>query len=231
MVDEGKHLVSGDDVDEASVAGVLPDKKDEASEVGNDEDVAVDEDTEESVETLGIKPGMPWYVVHTYSGFEQQVKISMEERIRSNALDELFGGILVPQETVVELVRGKKKTSNRKFLPGYILVQVELNDDTWHLVSSTPKVTGFVGNSREPIPLSDAEVENLRSQMESGARKPRPKVEFDQGDSVKVIDGPFADFNGTVDEVKPDKGKLRVLINIFGRNTPVELEFVQVEKA
>ncbi len=172
----------------------------------------------------------PWYVVHTYSGFEARVKLSLEERIRNEKLQEKFGRIIVPQEQVVELVRGEKKTSSRKFFPGYILIQCDLTDDSWHLVANTPKVTGFVGDTRNPVPLSPQEVQNLFDQMEGGAKKPRPKVQFEDGDSVKVVDGPFADFNGVVDEVKPDKGKLRVLISIFGRNTPVELDFVQVEK-
>lgn len=172
----------------------------------------------------------PWYVVHTYSGFEARVKLSLEERIRNAKLQEKFGRIIVPQEQVVELVRGEKKTSSRKFFPGYILIQCDLTDESWHLVANTPKVTGFVGDTRHPVPLSPQEVQNLFDQMEGGAKKPRPKVQFEDGDSVKVVDGPFADFNGVVDEVKPDKGKLRVLISIFGRNTPVELDFVQVEK-
>jgi transcriptional antiterminator NusG len=176
------------------------------------------------------RAALPWYVVHTYSGFEGRARTSLEERIRLHGLDESFGNILVPQETVVELVKGQKRTSTRKFFPGYILVQMELNDNTWHLVKETPKITGFVGDARNPSPLTTAEVDVLTKQMEGGVVKPRPKVQFEEGDAIKVIDGPFADFNGTVDEVKPDKGKLRVLISIFGRNTPVELDFVQVEK-
>jgi transcriptional antiterminator NusG len=176
------------------------------------------------------RAALPWYVVHTYSGFEQRARSSLEERVRLHGLERQFGNIMVPQETVVELVRGQKRTSTRKFFPGYILVQMDLNDTTWHLVKETPKVTGFVGDARNPSPLTAAEVDSLTKQMESGVVKPRPKVQFEEGDAIKVIDGPFADFNGTVDEVKPDKGKLRVLISIFGRNTPVELDFVQVEK-
>ncbi|MBL7662624.1 transcription termination/antitermination protein NusG [bacterium] len=174
---------------------------------------------------------LPWYVVHTYSGFESFAKKSLEERIRTKGLSEQFGDIIVPQETVVELVRGVKKTSTKKFFPGYILIQTNLNEDTWHLVKETPKVTGFVGDSREPLPLTQDEVKNLTAQIEGGPQKPRSRVQYEIGDMIKVVDGPFTDFNGTVDEVKPDKGKLRVLISIFGRNTPVELDFVQVEKA
>lgn len=177
-----------------------------------------------------VRANLPWYVVQTYSGYELRAKLSLEERVRSHNLTEKFGNILVPQETVEEMVRGSKRTSKKKFFPGYILVQVALDDDTWHLVKDTPKVSGFIGDSRNPSPLAASEVASLLQQMEGGAKRPRPKKQFEEGDAVKVVDGPFADFNGTVDEVKPDKGKLRVLISIFGRNTPVELDFVQVEK-
>lgn len=171
-----------------------------------------------------------WYIVHTFSGYEQKAKAALEERIKALGKQDSFGEILVPVEKVVELVKGKKKTSSRKFFPGYILVQMELNDDTWHVVKETPKITGFVGGSTNPPPVSDEEVRAITQQMEEGAVKPKPRVLFSVGESVKVIDGPFADFNGVVEEVRPDKGKLRVLISIFGRATPVELEFVQVER-
>lgn len=176
------------------------------------------------------RANLPWYVVQTYSGFEMRAKLSLEERIKSQGLSAKFGNILVPQETVEEVVKGSKRTSKKKFFPGYILVQVDLNDDTWHLVKDTPKVAGFIGDSRNPAPLTDAEVEALAEQLEGGAKRARPNKQFEEGDAVKVTDGPFAEFNGTVDEVRPDKGKLRVLISIFGRNTPVELDFNQVEK-
>ena len=171
-----------------------------------------------------------WYVVHTFSGFEHKVKAALEERIKSLGKAEYFGEILVPVEKVVELVKGKKKTSSRKFFPGYILVQMDLDDETWHVVKETPKVTGFVGGSTHPMPVTDAEVKAITQQMEEGAVKPKPRVLFSEGESVKVIDGPFSDFNGVVEEVRPEKGKLRVLISIFGRATPVELDFVQVER-
>ncbi len=171
-----------------------------------------------------------WYVVHTFSGYEQKVKAALEERIRSMNKAEQFGEILVPVEKVMELVKGKKKTSSRKFFPGYILVQMELDDETWHVVKETPKVTGFVGGTTNPAPVSDEEVRAITQQMEEGAVKPKPRVLFSVGESVKVIDGPFVDFNGIVEEVRPEKGKLRVLISIFGRATPVELDFVQVER-
>jgi len=171
-----------------------------------------------------------WYVVHTFSGFEHKVKAALEERIKSLGKAEYFGEILVPVEKVVELVKGQKRTSSRKFFPGYMLVEMELNDETWHVVKETPKVTGFVGDGTNPMPVTDAEVKAIAQQMEEGAVKPKPRVLFSEGESVKVIDGPFSDFNGVVEEVRPEKGKLRVLISIFGRATPVELDFVQVER-
>lgn len=171
-----------------------------------------------------------WYVVHTFSGYEHKAKAALEERIRTLGRQDLFGEILVPAEKVMELVKGKKKTSSRKFFPGYILVQMELDDETWHIVKGTAKVTGFVGGTTHPPSVSDEEIKNITQQMEEGAVKPKPRVLFSIGESVKVVDGPFADFNGVVEEVRPDKGKLRVLISIFGRATPVELEFVQVER-
>lgn len=176
------------------------------------------------------KAKLPWYVVHVYSGFESRVKLTLEERVRNEGALDKFGHIIVPEENVVELVRGEKKASRKKFFPGYILVQCKLDEQAWHIVTGTPKVTGFVGDAVNPSPLSQEEVNNLMQQMEGKGPKARATVEFEQGDAVKVIDGPFAEFNGTVDDVKPDKGKLRVLISIFGRNTPVELDFVQVEK-
>ncbi len=172
-----------------------------------------------------------WYVVHTYSGYEHKAKAALEERIKSLGRSEEFGETLVPAEKVVELVKGRKKTSSRKFFPGYILVNMVLNDDTWHVVKSTPKVTGFVGDARNPSPISEAEVYEITQQMAEGAARPKPKVQFEAGENVKVIDGPFQDFNGVVEDVKAEKGKLRVLISIFGRATPVELDFVQVERA
>ncbi|MCO6431835.1 MAG: transcription termination/antitermination protein NusG [Deltaproteobacteria bacterium] len=177
-----------------------------------------------------VSPDAKWYVVHAYSGFEMKAKQALEERIRMQKLDHLFGEIHVPQETVVELVKGQKKTSNRKFFPGYILVQMVLNQDTWHLVKETPKITGFVGDATDPSPLSEDEVSRIVAQVEAGTASPRSKMSFEQGETVKVIDGPFTDFNGTIEEVKPEKGKVRVLISIFGRATPVELDFMQVEK-
>lgn len=218
--DDAGHAVDGET--DASDAETSP--KETAAEV------AAAQAAEAASELDAAKASYPWFVVQTYSGFEHRVKLSLDERIRQHNLSDRFGAIIVPQETVEEMVKGQKRTSKKKFFPGYILVQMQLNDDTWHLVKDTPKVAGFVGDSRNPAPLSEAEISTLMGQMEGGAKRPRPKKQFEEGDAVKVVDGPFADFNGTVDEVKPDKGKLRVLISIFGRNTPVELDFAQVEK-
>ena len=171
-----------------------------------------------------------WYVVHTYSGYENRARLSLEQRVKELGKEELFGEILVPSEKVVEVVKGEKRTSSRKFFPGYMLVQMELNDETWYLVKNTPKVTGFVGGATNPPSISDDEVKKIIGQMEEGLVHPKPKFEFSKGERVKVIDGPFSNFNGLVDDVNPDKGKLRVLVSIFGRSTPVELEFFQVEK-
>jgi transcriptional antiterminator NusG len=173
-----------------------------------------------------------WYVVHTYSGFENKAKKSLEEKIRMEGLTDQFGEILIPMEQVVEMVKGEKKTSKRKFFPSYILVQMEMNDRTWHLVKNTPKVTGFVGAAanQQPPPITDAEVARLTTQISEGVAKPKPKVQFSEGDTVRVTDGPFANFNGSVEEVNPEKGRVKVLVSIFGRATPVELDFMQVEK-
>lgn len=173
---------------------------------------------------------LKWYVVHVYSGFENKVKLSLQERIAASPHPEKFGEILVPTEQVVELVKGKRKESSRKFYPGYILVRMELDDETWHIVNDTAKVTGFLGGRDKPAPISDEEANQILKRMETGKLKPQPKFFFEPGDEVRVIDGPFTNFNGTVEEVNPEKGKIKVLVSIFGRSTPVELEFVQVTK-
>ena len=176
-----------------------------------------------------------WYVVHTYSGFENKAKKSLEERIRLENMGDVFGEILIPTEQVVEMIKGEKRTTKRKFFPGYILVQMTMDDRSWHLVKSTPKITGFVGGTQtmepEKIPsITNAEVGRLTMQITEGLVKPKAKVQFETGDSVRVIDGPFSNFNGTVEEVDAAKGRVKVLVSIFGRATPVELDFMQVEK-
>ena len=171
-----------------------------------------------------------WYVVHTYSGFENRVKLALEENIVGKGKQNLFGEILVPEEEVVALVGGQRKTSKRKFFPGYILVNMELTDETWHIVRNTPKVTGFIGTKDKPSPISDEEVGNLCERISEGTLKPKPKFSYEVGAVVKIVEGPFAGFDGVVDEVKPDKGKMRVIVSIFGRATPVEIDFIQVSQ-
>jgi transcriptional antiterminator NusG len=172
-----------------------------------------------------------WYVVHAYSGFENQVVRMLGERIQRSGLQDSFGEILVPTEEVVEMRDGQKRRSDRKFFPGYVLVQMEMNDDTWHLVKSVPKVMGFIGGTSDrPAPISDREAGAILQRVQEGPEKPRPKVLFEPGEMVRVIDGPFNDFSGVVEEVNYDKSKLKVSVLIFGRPTPVELEFGQVEK-
>ena len=172
-----------------------------------------------------------WYVVHAYSGMEKAVERNLRERIDRSGMQSKFGRILVPTEEVVELKNGKKSVSERRFFPGYVLVEMEMADDTWHLVKHTNKVTGFVGGAKNrPAPISEAEVMKIRNQMQEGIEKPRPKVEWVVGELVRVKDGPFTDFNGAVEDVNYEKSKVRVSVTIFGRATPVELDFAQVEK-
>jgi transcriptional antiterminator NusG len=173
---------------------------------------------------------MAWYVVHTYSGFENKAKIALEERIKSLKKESFFGEVLVPEENVVELVKGQKKTTKRRFFPGYILVKMLLNEETWHIVKNTPKITGFVGDKVKPVPVPESDVQKMTNRIAEGQVKPRPRVSFHEGENVRVIDGPFSNFNGVVEDVNPDKGKVKVLVSIFGRSTPVELDFIQVEK-
>ncbi|MDD5059138.1 MAG: transcription termination/antitermination protein NusG [Sideroxydans sp.] len=173
-----------------------------------------------------------WYVVHTYSQFEKSVQRALQERIDRAGVQDLFGQILVPVEEVVELKSGQKTISERKFFPGYLLVEMEMTDESWHLVKNTPKVTGFLGGSAmKPSPITQKEVDTIMQQMQAGVEKPRPKVLFEVGEAVRVKEGPFTDFNGMVEDVNYDKSKLRVAVTIFGRSTPVELNFGQVEKA
>lgn len=172
-----------------------------------------------------------WYVVHAYSGFEKHVKRALEERIKLHGMEEQFGDILVPTEEVVEMKAGQKRRSERKFFPGYVLVQMEMNDGTWHLIKETPKVMGFIGGTPDkPSPITDKEADAILQRMDDSTEKPKPKTLFEPGEVVRVTDGPFADFNGVVEEVHYEKSRLNVAVMIFGRSTPVELEFGQVEK-
>ena len=176
------------------------------------------------------KPDMAWYIVHTYSGFENKAKLALEERIKSMKREASFGEVIVPEESVVELVKGQKRTTKKRFFPGYILVKMVLNEETWHIVKDTPKITGFVGDKIKPVPISEAEVMKMTNRIAEGVVKPRHRISFSEGENVRVVDGPFANFNGVVEAVNPDKGKVKVLVSIFGRSTPVELDFIQVEK-
>ena len=183
-----------------------------------------------SEQSTQSKQDMAWYVVHTYSGYENKAKLALEERIKSAKKEQEFGEIIVPEENVVELVKGQKKTTKRRFFPGYILVKMTLNDETWHIVKNTPKITGFVGDKVRPVPVPESDVQKMTNRIAEGQVKPRPRISFSEGENVRVVDGLFSNFNGVVEDVNPDKGKVKVLVSIFGRSTPVELDFIQVEK-
>ena len=171
-----------------------------------------------------------WYVVHTQTGLEDKVKVSLEKKINSQGMGDLVGKVIIPTEQVSEVRSGKKRISQRKFFPGYLMVEMELNENTYFLIKSTPGVTGFIGLGKRPMPLPKEEVDNILKRTEETQVKPSPKIVFDKGEQVRIIDGPFVNFNGTIEEVHPEKGKVKVSVSIFGRSTPVELEYWQVEK-
>jgi len=171
-----------------------------------------------------------WYVIHTQTGQEEKVKTAIENKVKQSQVGERISQVLIPTEHVSEIKDGKKKLTRRKFFPGYILVEMDLDEQSWYLIKSTPGVSGFIGSGRKPIALNDDEVSNIQKQIEEKKEKPIPKVIFEKGENVKVIEGPFTNFNGTIDEVNPQKGKLKVSVSIFGRATPVELEYWQVER-
>jgi transcriptional antiterminator NusG len=171
-----------------------------------------------------------WYIVHTYSGYENKVRESLRQRADALGMAEAIGEVLIPTEDVVEMRDGNRVISKKKFFPGYVLINMELNDATWHVVKNTPKVTGFVGSATSPVPLTQEEVDRIINQVSVAAEKPKPKFQFQRGDSVRIIDGPFSNFQGMVDEVNNDRATVKVMVTIFGRSTPVELDFLKVEK-
>lgn len=207
-----------------------------------EEDAVEEQPAEEAVEEAAAEAAAPaeggfdesspkkWFIIHTYSGFENKVKESLQTRADAFGFADKIGQILIPTEEVVELRNGKKVTSKRLVYPGYVLVEMEMNDALWHEVKNTPRVTGFVGGGNSPVPLSADEVNSILYRQQSSAERPRPKMTFEKNDNVRIVDGPFANFSGKVDEVNPERGTLRVMVTIFGRATPVELEFLQVEK-
>ncbi len=202
---------------------------DTASETSSNE-TGSSEVAEEATES-SVPSTKKWYIVHTYSGQENRAKTALLERAKTMGFEDQFDEVLVPEETVVEMVGGKKRTSKRKFFPGYIMVHMDLSDETWHVVKGTPKITGFVGNATEPPPITDEEVAQMTQRIKEGAAKPKPLIHFDEGENVRVISGPFANFQGFVDEVMEEKEKLRVMVQVFGRATPVVLGYSNVEKA
>ena len=182
------------------------------------------------IEETPRNPNFRWYILHAYSGFERKVKESLESRIQAFGLESKFGKIIVPTEAVTETVNGKKRTVERVFLPGYVLIEMELDNQIWHIIKETPRVTGFLGTGDKPVALSEDEIGSLLNRSDEGTEKPRQKIRFEKNESVRITDGPFANFNGVVDEINEDRETLKVMVTIFGRSTPVELEFGKVEK-
>lgn len=230
MMVEETNVENAEQVEVAAVEAVAPQSApvEETTVVEPAEAQAAEDEVAE--EPKNMNPNMKWYVVHTFSGYENRAQKALQERIKQRDMAEFFGDVLVPTEIVEEVRGGTRRTSKRKFFPGYMLVNVELNEQTWHLVKNTPKVTGFVGGATNPPAISDKEVARLLGQIEEGIAKPTPKFEYADGEQVRVIEGPFMNFNGTIEEVRPEKQKLRVTVSIFGRATPVELDYMQVEK-
>ena len=194
------------------------------------ETLVTDTETAAGTETRSSNPNHKWYIVHAYSNFEKKVAEAIRDQAKSSGLEDKFSEILVPTEDVVEIRRGRKVNAERKFFPGYVLVKMELTDEAYHLVKNTPKVTGFLGSGSKPIPVSEREVQRIVGAIEEGVERPRPTIRFDIGEKVRVTDGPFASFNGSVEQVDEERARLRVTVSIFGRATPVDLEYGQVEK-
>jgi transcriptional antiterminator NusG len=225
------------DQEQAADSSGEPEETAGPAEADHFEESAPEADQEHAAVAEPVEPEPPpppapknWYIIHTYSGFENKVAESLRTRSEAFGFGDKIGQILIPTEEVVELRNGKKVTSKRLVYPGYVLVEMEMNDELWHAVKNTPRVTGFVGGGNAPVPLSAEEVNAIQFRQASSAERPRPKMTFEKNDSVRIVDGPFANFSGKVDEVNPERGTLRVMVTIFGRATPVELEFLQVEK-
>lgn len=200
------------------------------SESDNKTEVAEAPQAEAGIPRSANAANHKWYVVNVHSGMEYKAKLGLEERVRSLKKNDLISEVIVPEETVVELVKGQKKTTKRKFFPGYILIKMQLTDDSWHVIKNTPKITGFVGDRRNPVPVPETEILKMTNRISEGASRPKPKASFKEGENVRVVDGPFMNFSGVIEDVNMEKGKVRVLVSIFGRSTPVELDFIQVEK-
>lgn len=238
MIIEDADRTAEPDTTDAADAHDLPEDRDEAldNDESTDEELDDDEDddTTGAVVTSDAPPAAPrlkmsWFVLHTYSGYEKKVATTLRERLRQHGMAEKVGDILVPEEDVVEVKSGKRRYSRRKFFPGYIVIEMVMDEKTWYVVKETPRVTGFLGDTH-PIPLAMAEVVRLKEQLSGAAEKPRPKYEYEVGESIRITEGPFANFTGLLDEVNADRGKVKVMVSIFGRSTPVELEFSQIEK-
>jgi len=217
--DAATHEDEGDGVTREESAGAPGAEKDAGAAEGGDKPA-------EPVR----KEGMRWYVLHTYSGYEKKVREQLRERLKQHGMMDSLGDILIPVEDVVEIKSGKKRVSSRMFFPGYVLIEMVMDEQIWYVVKETPRITGFLGDSNMPTALTDEEVIRIKEQMVGGAEKPRPKFSYNVGESVRVIDGPFANFSGVLEEVNMDRGKVKVMVSIFGRATPVELEFSQIEK-
>jgi len=229
IISTEEHEADADEAGHEPVAEEENAEESPAAEASEPEVAAVDAVAGEPP-AVPIDDGKNWYIIHTYSGFEQKVADSLRSRAQAFGFSDKIGQILIPTEEVMELRAGKKVTSKRLLYPGYVLVQMEMNDQLWHEVKNTPRVTGFVGGGNSPVPLSSDEVNSILYRQQTSAKTPRPKMNFERGETVKIIDGPFANFSGKVDEVNLERNTLRVLVTIFGRSTPVELDFLQVSK-
>ena len=208
----------------------MSESKPETAQDQSEQEAALQAGAAASSVATPSNPNFKWYIIHTYSGFERKVKESLESRVQAFGLQEKIGRVVIPTETVTQIRGGKKYTSEQMFYPGYVLVEMDLNDDVWHVVKATPRVTGFLGGGQHPAPLSEDEVNQIVNRVATGRDKPKLKVKFEKNESVRITEGPFANFNGMVDEVNEDRETLKVMVTIFGRSTPVELEFGQVEK-